>query len=178
MTDDPKKRHRPRLEGLDANLDTLLGSLGHVLNVAVSRLDQARDGASQTTQSVDTPFGPIKTTAGIRVRMGGVAAEKVATAQPINPNRAQAAPPPLAARDLVYDLFEDNDAWILTADMPGVTKDQITLTHEGSTIILQTTGARAFHARIALPHLCSAARIERSVINGILTLTFTKEASE
>ena len=177
MTEDPKNRRRPGLEGLDVNLDKLLGSLGEALNAAVSRLDQAQTAGSEGQKTVETPFGPITTSAGMRVRVGGMAAPKSApsTAKPVNRDRP--APPPQTpkARPLAYDIFEDDEAWILTADMPGVSLEEILLTEEDATLVLVTTGGRVFEARIPLPCPCPLDRIERSLINGVLTLTFPKE---
>ena len=177
MTDDPKnRRRRSGLDGLDVNLETLLGSLGQALNAAVSRLDQAQTTGSETPHTVETPFGPITTSAGLRVRTAGMAAPKARRSEPkpVNPDRPAQGTPPSESRELVYDLFEDDDAWFLTADMPGASNSDISLTQDGDALVLTTTGARRYHARITLPCPCPTDLIDRSLSNGVLTLTFPK----
>jgi HSP20 family molecular chaperone IbpA len=176
MTEDPKKRRRLGVDGLDVNLDALLGSLGQALSTAINRLDQAQTSGTETSQTVETPFGPITTSAGFRVRSGGVAAGK-ATAdapKPVNPSRAAPASPSTEPRELVYDIFEDDDAWILTADMPGVGTNDVMLSQDGTVLVLTTSGARAYHTRIALPCPCPLDQISRNLSNGVLTLAFPK----
>lgn len=179
MTDDPKKRRRPGVEALDVNLDALLGSLGQALSSAINRLDQAQTSAAETSQTVETPFGPIKASAGLRVRTAGMSATKASPSapKPVNPGRPTPARPSETARELVYDMFEDDDAWILTADMPGVATDDLSLDQDGATLVLTTTGARVYHSRIAMPCPCPLDQIDRTLSNGVLTLTFPKGAT-
>ncbi len=185
MTEDPKKRPGPGIEGLESNLEALLGSFGKALTAAVSRLDE---GKGSSDDGFDTTTGPVRATGRMRVRMGGLDSAPAAKGpRPVNRARtaapATAADPPQTdlpktARPLAYDLFEDDSAWILTADMPGVSADQVALSLEGGTLMLATTGPRRFEARIPQPCACPLDQVERRLVNGILTLTFPKEGSE
>jgi HSP20 family molecular chaperone IbpA len=162
MTNDPKK---PFLDGLDG----LLGKLGDALNEAVQRLDQ---GQSDHVQDVNTPKGVLRTSSSLRVRVGGLdIAKAAATPKPVNPNRVKPAP----TKTLAYDLFEDADAWILTAELPGVSLPELSLTQSDGTLTLRTTGARSYHAQIPMP--CATDTITPDLHNGILTLHFPKGAA-
>ena len=77
-------------------------------------------------------------------------------------------------KDLIYDLFEGPDAWILTAEMPSVSEGDLSLVQENGVLVLRTTGARAYQARIPMP--CTTDLITSTLNNGILTLRFPKGA--
>jgi len=180
MTDEPKKRFRSGLEGADLNLDSLLGSLGQALNAAGVLLEQGQAAGSETTQSFETPLGPVKAATRVRVRLGGMAAGKTpATAKPINPGRAPTvAPRTPDTTDIAYEIFEDDESWILVADMPGVAIEQVSLSKDGTSVVLKTQGPRAYRAQFAPPCSCPIDRIKVEMTNGILTLTFPKDAAK
>jgi len=180
MTDEPKKRFRSGIEGVNLNLDSLLGSLGQALNAAGVFLEQGQAAGSETMQRFKTPSGPVKAATRVRVRLGGVAAGKTpATAKPINPGREPTvAPRTPGTIDIAYEIFEDDESWILVADMPGVAIEQVSLSKDGTSVVLKTQGPRAFRAQFAPPCLCPIDRIKVEMTNGILTLTFPKEAAK
>jgi len=180
MTDESKKRFRSGLERVNLNLDNLLGSLGQALNAAGVLLEQGQAAGSETTQSLETPLGPVKAATRVRVRLGGVAAGKTpGTAKPINlgrePTVAPRTPDP---SDIAYEIFEDDESWVLVADMPGVAIEQVSLSKDGTSVVLRTQGPRAYYAKFASPCLCPIDRIKVEMTNGILTLTFPKEAAK
>ncbi|CAN0605991.1 unnamed protein product, partial [Ectocarpus sp. 12 AP-2014] len=81
---------------------------------------------------------------------------------------------PQATRSLEYDLFEDADAWIFTADLPGVGGNEVDLEEDGSVLHLKTTGTRLFEAQIDLEQAYDFEGIKRRVHNGVLTLNIPK----
>lgn len=174
MTDDSKKKRPSQNPTIETALNTLIGNLGEVISQATAGLDAAKGNSTENTQTVDTPFGKIKTSTSLRLRVGGLTPAKSVSPQPVNPQRPAAKPSKTTAKDLDYDLFEDDEVWILTADLPGVLVEQLSLTEEDNAIILQTTGQRVFRARIPMPCACPVERIQTDLTNGILTLTFPK----
>lgn len=178
MTDDPKKKRASDQPSIETALNTLIGTLGEVISQAAAGLDATKGESVDSTHTVNTPFGKIKTSTGLRLRVGGLTTARSASAQPINPDRPAAKPAETKAKDLSYDLFEDGEVWILTADLPGVVLAQLSLTQEEDAILLQTTGPRLFQARIPLPCACPSEQIQRDLTNGVLTLTFPKQVSE
>jgi hypothetical protein len=173
MSEDPKKGFRKAVQDIDLNLGTLFGTLGQALNEAVNRLDQS--GSGQSDQRFESTTGPVRAHAGIRVRRGGLEGSALKP-QPVNPDRARPTPPkPVPAKDLSYDLFEDDTVWILTAEMPGSALEDLTLSVEETTLVLQSLGERPYQARIPLPVPCTLAQIKTALHNGILTLHFPKD---
>ena len=172
MTEYPKKRFRKTVEEIDLNLGNLFGTLGQALNEAVNRLDQT--GASQSEQSFESSKGPVRAQAGFRVRMGGLDTGAKPKPQPVNPDRARPASPQPSVRELAYDLFEDDDAWILTAEMPGAALQDMTLAIEDGSLLFRADGERPYQAVIPLPVSCTVPQIKTALHNGILTLQFPK----
>lgn len=177
MTEDPKKRFRKAVEDIDLNLSGLINTVGQALNEAVNRLDQS--GKGQSDHGFETTKGPVRAHAGVRVRMGGLDTGATSNPKPVNPNRARSTgDQPMPKRELHYDLFEDETAWILTAEVPGASLADLSLEIDGDHLLLRTTAARQYHARIPLPVRCTAPQIGAAVQNGILTLQFPKDTAQ
>lgn len=76
------------------------------------------------------------------------------------------------------DLNEDEKAWTVTLDLPGVAKEDLSVTIEGTVARIETRAEakRQFKAAYELPQDidpdASAAKLE----NGVLTLTLAKKA--
>lgn len=179
MTDDPRKKLKQAAQDIDLGLNTLFGALGDAIGDMVSKLEDGKSGAVTRDHVIDTDKGPVRAQAGIRVQMGGLGAARTdgpaATAKPINPNRNTSQPQrPPRARALEYDIFEEQDAWIFTADMPGVGRDALRLDRDGTHLDLKTTGSRLFEARVDLGKPFDFDRIETRLHNGVLTLLIPK----
>ncbi len=174
MTEDPKKRSRRAADQLDLNLTGLLGSLGKALNEAVTRLGHGE----QTYERTD---GPVRASADIKMRMGGLDVDTTPQAKLVNPYRkptTPAAAKPTVARPLVFDLLQDKGTWIATAELPGVELSELTLTIEGEVLVVKTSGDRAYFGRLKLPVNCKSDKITTILNNGILTLQFPAKAAE
>lgn len=170
MSDDPKQKFRKAAEKIDIDLGGLLGNLGEVLGEAVQRLSQAGEAAVDKMTEAQSDKGPIRTHTGLRVRVGGLSTRPEkgpAAAKPVNPDRAKPAP---QARPLDCDLVEDGGAWIVTAEMPGVSPEELRLSTQGTTLVIETTGARSYRGEVTLPAPCPAESISSHLVNGILTL--------
>ncbi len=166
MSDDPKKKFRKATEAIDLNLGGLLGNLGEVLGEAVQRLTEAGEASIDKLNETQSDKGPIRTHTGLRVRVGGLATKT--GPKPVNPTRAQPAEPPPRALECV--LIEDGDAWILTAEMPGVASEEVALATEAAVLTITTTGTRRYRGQATLPAACEVTAISSSLVNGILTL--------
>ncbi len=94
------------------------------------------------------------------------------------------------ARSLPLDLFENDDAFMVRAFVPGVTPDQLEITVQGNTLTIRAqqaseeeqnvryllrerTGANWFRT-IELPAAFDAERIEAKLEHGVLWLTLPK----
>lgn len=103
---------------------------------------------------------------GYSVRMGldGAKAEPFGHVAP----RAQATPAAAAARTPITDLFEEAEAIVVVAELPGAAEPDIALAVEDGALAIAVAGAHPYAARIALPGPVDAAGLSRSLRNGIL----------
>jgi len=170
-----KKDPKEVVSQIEHNLGGLLGALGDALGDMVNKLEDGAGGSVNRDMTIDTEKGPLRAHAGIRVRMGGLSgsdSENATSAppKPVNPDRAKPTARAPSERPLSYELLEDGTGWILTADMPGVTSDEIDLRAKDDVLHVTTTGKRRYAAAITLGPGLDTAKITRSLRNGILTL--------
>lgn len=174
-----KRKFEDAAKEIDAGLGGLFGTLSDAISEVAKRLDEGGAGAVQRDFSFNTSKGPVRAQAGVRLRMGGVDVGDEGgpdIARPVNPDRpataAETAAP--AARDLAYDLLDDGDAWHLTADLPGVTRDEVALSVEGTTLKVTTSGARVYAGEVDLEAEFSLDGVAVTMRNGVLTLQIPK----
>jgi HSP20 family protein len=90
------------------------------------------------------------------------------------------------------DIHETDDAIVLRADMPGVTKDRLELRVEGNTLLIEGTigiapqdqmsalyadvRATTWRRQFVLSNELESARIEANLQNGVLTVNIPKRA--
>jgi len=76
-----------------------------------------------------------------------------------------------------FKVEEDEKAWTLTLDLPGVAKDELSITIEGSIVRIETTkeAKRPFKAAYELPQNIDATASTAKLEHGVLTLTLVKE---
>ncbi len=77
-----------------------------------------------------------------------------------------------------FDVQQDDKAWTVTLDLPGVAREDLSINIEG-TIVRIETGAqakRAFKAAYELPQDIDADTSAAKLENGVLTLTLAKKA--
>lgn len=88
------------------------------------------------------------------------------------------------------DVYENDDAFVVKAFMPGLAADDLTITVEQQAVtihgepkveelnglrpLLQERPISAFTRTIALPVLVDADRVEAELVNGVLRLTLPK----
>ena len=179
MTDDPKKKMKQAAQDIDVGLNSLFGALGDAIGDMVSRLEEGNSGAVTRDHVIETDKGPMRAHAGIRVQMGGLGAARstgdTVQAKPVNPSRPKPARTPAAtAKPLEYDVFEDQNAWIFTADLPGVARDDLSLAAAGTHLDVTTSGTRLFEARVDLGKPFDLEGIDTQLHNGVLTLNIPK----
>lgn len=72
---------------------------------------------------------------------------------------------------------QNEEAWTLTLDLPGVTREQLAIDVDGSVVRVQTAkeAARRFQAAYELPAEIDADATSAKLENGVLTLTLGKK---
>jgi HSP20 family protein len=77
-----------------------------------------------------------------------------------------------------FNVEQDDKAWTVTLDMPGVAREDLSINIEGSIVRIETgaQAKRAFKAAFELPQDIDAETSAAKLENGVLTLTLAKKA--
>lgn len=161
-------------EEIDLRLDGLLGELGRTLGDMIERLDGG-SGEVRRSRSFETGRGPVRAEAGIRIRAGGLGLPPGRPQPAARERQAGTAPstaqPPVPC-PIDAAVEEEAGLWTLTADLPGVGAQDLSLSErDGHLHIAATARHRSYEGSFALPPGVTLADIEVSLRNGILNLT-------
>lgn len=128
--------------------------------------DAAGPQAGQGERAVEIGSREGRMVFGYSVRMGldGAKAEPFGHVAP----RPAAAPAAAAARTPITDLFEEAEAIVVVAELPGAAEPDIALAVADGALAITVAGAHPYAARLALPGPVDAAGLSRSLRNGIL----------
>jgi HSP20 family protein len=76
-----------------------------------------------------------------------------------------------------FNVEQDDKAWTVSLDMPGVARDDLAVTIEGSIVRIETKAEarRQFKAAYELPQDIDAGASGAKLENGVLTLTLAKQ---
>ena len=76
-----------------------------------------------------------------------------------------------------FDVQQDEKAWTVTLDLPGVAREDLAINIEGSIVRIETgaQAKRAFKAAYELPQDIDADASAAKLENGVLTLTLAKK---
>jgi HSP20 family molecular chaperone IbpA len=165
---------REAIEEIDRRLGGLLGPLTEGLTKIVEAAEKAQAASGAREMTVDTGKGPMRFRAGYSVRVGGLGgtsewsserdpAEPVSTAKP-----KPAEPAPV---EPIVDVFDGPEGWSLTADMPGVGLDDLTVRVAGGVVSVTADGARRYRVETEAPAWLTVEALERRLTNGVLELT-------
>lgn len=166
------------LDEIEARLGGLFGNLGNVLKdvIDLAQSDKARgDGGFE--RSFDLSNGPIRAQSAFRVRVGGLGGGQEAgdrdITTPVN-DPPEAKPRARAARtdelEPNMDIFLDQGAWVLTAEVPGIPEDGVEIWVSGQVLEISATGAMSYRTQVAIPDGLDPDSLRHSVTNGILEL--------
>jgi HSP20 family protein len=75
------------------------------------------------------------------------------------------------------DVVQDEKAWTVTLDLPGVTREELAINIEGAVVRIETKAEakRQFKAAYELPQDIDAEATTAKLENGVLTLTLAKK---
>jgi len=76
-----------------------------------------------------------------------------------------------------FDIGQDDKAWTVTLDLPGVAREDLSINIEGAIVRIETKAEakRQFKAAYELPQDIDAANTAAKLENGVLTLTLAKQ---
>lgn len=75
------------------------------------------------------------------------------------------------------NVQQDDKAWTVTLDLPGVTREELSITTEGNVVRIGTKAEarRQYKAAYELPQEIDVAASSAKLENGVLTLTLAKQ---
>jgi HSP20 family protein len=130
-------------------------------------------GAAEHGHSINFGSGDSRVVFGYSVRMG----QDGASAEPFGdiprPGKFQAAEP--EPRQPITDVFAEEDAVVVVAELPGADAGSIDCRVEGRVLLIEAQGARRYRKEIALPDAVRAADMQTSFRNGILEVRLPRE---
>ena len=76
-----------------------------------------------------------------------------------------------------FNVEQDDKAWTVTLDLPGVAREELSITIEGTVVRIETKAEakRQFKAAYELPQDIDAEASAAKLENGVLTLTLAKK---
>ena len=170
MTDDKGK---PTFEGninIDLGFGNLFKGLGNFLDVITELVEKAEDVQERTGEfeAGTTAKGePIRGVYGIRVstlQRGGM--PKVETFG--NIRTTEKGPVVDESREPIVDIFDEDVAILVVAELPGVVETEIDVNVSGDILMINTSGKRRYAKEILLPSPVDPATLQKAYTNGIL----------
>lgn len=77
-------------------------------------------------------------------------------------------------REPLVDVFDEGDKIIITAELPGVTEEELKVSAKKSVLSLETTGKHRYAKDVPLPSPVDGDTLHQSYRNGILQVTLQK----
>lgn len=177
-------------EEVEVRLGGILGEMGAALTDALSKIDAQGSGDVQHEVTFDSGKGPVRASAGIRIRpLGGSAAKTKSDAsrdpsKPVNTSgstpktqHTKPAEPQTAnasqskPRSIAATIFENDGVWTLVAELPGISLEDVSLSIMDNALSIEAkSSSRHYFGSFALPENISLEDIRTTVQNGILQL--------
>lgn len=78
-------------------------------------------------------------------------------------------------REPLVDVFDEGSEIVVTAELPGVSENDIVVRVDGDMLVIETNGARRYVKEVLLPVATSAKTHARSYNNGMLEIRVKKD---
>lgn len=82
--------------------------------------------------------------------------------------------PEIVSRDPISDVILTDDALYVTADLPGVSEDDVDVRVEGRKLVIEADGERRYFAAIDLPRDVDPSGVSTTLRNGVLDVTIKR----
>jgi HSP20 family protein len=181
--------------GLGAIVEALQGALHGLIDKVSEAARSAGEAAPGKTERDDAaPGGNVRSGVhtielggkgarmvfGYTLRMGldGVSAEPFGDVPDFGNVPDEAAAPAAAAsagaRQPIVELFEEADAIVVVAELPGADPASLVCRIDGQTLLIEAAGTRRYRKQVALPAAVRPAEISRNFQNGILEVRLAR----
>lgn len=176
----PSDRKRPRAEPKGearANVDLGFGGVLKGIGSLVELLgDMAREGKSEVVREGEIGGEGVRAVYGFTVRMGPGGSPSFERFGNVKETREE-GPVIEEIREPLIDVFDEDEAVVVVAELPGIDEENVELDVEGDVLVLAaTTGSRKYRKEILLPAGVEAEPEHSRYRNGILELRFRKRA--
>jgi HSP20 family molecular chaperone IbpA len=185
-----------KLSGLEAltEIGRRLSGLGAQVKDAVQDAQenagkQQGETSSEKRFTIKTPGGPVEGVTQMSFRVGsltdrmpsqrgqqspahgsGAAARAERTAKP--------APNLDGTREPLVDCFDEGTTLVVTAELPGVSADHITVSIDGDSLVIEARGSRLYRTRQVLSAAVDPTTLTYDLRNGILEARVAKAVGE
>jgi HSP20 family molecular chaperone IbpA len=180
-----------KLSGLEAltEIGRRLSGLGAQVKDAVQDAQANASTQQSGTNSekrftINTPSGPVEGVSQMSFRVGSLsdrmssAKSGSSTGSSGMATRAERATKPApnvdGSREPLVDCFDEGATLVVTAELPGVSADQVTVSIEGDTLLIEANGNRLYRARQALSTEVDKTTLSYELRNGILEARVAK----
>jgi HSP20 family protein len=161
-------------KGRDA-IDEIARRLGGIVETVQDVLKSGGNtGEGGRDFKIDTPLGPLsgRYSMSVKSAVGGSRASPHSTARR-KPAEEPAANP--TAREPMIDAFDEPDAVVVTADIPGLRLEDVFISCEPGQLVLKISGAAPFTRHIPFPMLTPEHSPRVRMANGILEIRVNKD---
>jgi hypothetical protein len=151
-----------------------LGGIAETVQDAIKNTGGANGGTSDFT--IDTPLGPLtgRYSASVKSARGGIGARQPGPGRRTPSETPAATPTP---HEPMIDAFDEPEAFVVTADIPGLRLEDVFISCEAGHLVLTISGAAPFTRRIAFATLTPEHSPRVRMSNGILEIRVIKDLS-
>jgi HSP20 family protein len=155
-----------------------VGGIVDALKSMMEKLAEAAKAASgdgRAEQGFSAGGKDARMVFGYTLRMGadGVSAERFGDVPDSTAKPSPAASQP-ASRQPITDIFEEADAIIVVAELPGADPATVRCTLDGLSLLIEAAGARAYRKSLVLPAAVVPESLTTSFQNGILEVRLAR----
>lgn len=80
----------------------------------------------------------------------------------------------VVSRDPLSDVIVTEGSLFVTADLPGIQGEDVSVRVEGRRLIIEAEGERRYYSAVDLPHDIDASSVERTFHNGVLDVSIRR----
>ena len=161
--------------GAQIHVDLGFGGLFKGISNLLDLVGNLTEAGEELNRSGEVKFGDSEKMQGvygfsIRTGLGGM--PKVESFG--NIRESEAGPVVADTREPIVDVFDEGDALLVVAELPGVAKKEIKVELNGDVLALSTTGSRKYAKEVLLPHPATEEEMTVTVHNGVLEVRLRK----
>jgi HSP20 family protein len=158
----------------DGGLGGILGGLRELAEGLQRLSETGNSEAGSGTREIDIGGAKGRMVFGYSLRVGAQGPQGEAFGHvPEHPATAPAEPP---VRQPIVDVFEEADAIVVIAELPGIGEHEATARVEAGALLIETPPPNRYRKRVALPGPVEAAGLTMACRNGILEVRLPRQA--